>query len=224
MNQKWTVDIDEFKTYLGVSNKYSDFKDLEKRVLLPALKEIEENTDLRLDYKKIKIGRRIQKIEFEILNSLKDYRIPETLPEHIIKRVGLISLHDALVNIHYPKSFEMLKAAQFRLKLEELFFIQLGIVRTTKIRSKRFKGFLFSHIGHYFNTFYHDHIPFDLTQAQKRVLKEIRADVGSGKQMNRLLQGDVGSGKTLVALMSMLMAFDFVVFPILSDLHTFFFQ
>lgn len=150
----------------------------------------------------------LQKIEFEILNSLKDYRIPETLPEHIIKRVGLISLHDALVNIHYPKSFEMLKAAQFRLKLEELFFIQLGIVRTTKIRSKRFKGFLFSHIGHYFNTFYHDHIPFDLTQAQKRVLKEIRADVGSGKQMNRLLQGDVGSGKTLVALMSMLMALD----------------
>ena len=94
------------------------------------------------------------------------------------------------------------------MKLEELFFIQLGIVRTTKIRSKRFKGFLFSQIGHYFNTFYHDHIPFDLTQAQKRVLKEIRADVGSGKQMNRLLQGDVGSGKTLVALMSMLMALD----------------
>ncbi len=150
----------------------------------------------------------LQKIQLDILNSLNGYRIPETMPEHILQRCGLMSLHDALVNIHYPKNFELLKAAQFRLKLEELFYIQLGIVRTTKIRANRFKGFLFSKIGYYFNTFYSDHIPFDLTNAQKRVLKEIRFDVGSGKQMNRLLQGDVGSGKTLVALMSMLMALD----------------
>ncbi len=150
----------------------------------------------------------IQKIEMEIIQSLGADRIDETLPEYMTREYHLMPLHDALVNIHFPKDLETLRVAQFRLKFEELYFIQLDMLRRSKIRSKRFKGMQFEHIGHYFNTFYKECLPFDLTGAQKRVLREIRTDVGSGRQMNRLLQGDVGSGKTLVALMTMLMALD----------------
>lgn len=150
----------------------------------------------------------IQKIEMEIIQSIGNDRIDETLPEYLIGEYHLMPLHDALVNIHFPKDLETLRVAQFRLKFEELYFIQLDMLRRSKIRSQRFKGMLFEHIGHYFNTFYKECLPFDLTGAQKRVLREIRTDVGSGRQMNRLLQGDVGSGKTLVALMTMLMALD----------------
>ncbi|MBR2261216.1 MAG: ATP-dependent DNA helicase RecG [Paludibacteraceae bacterium] len=150
----------------------------------------------------------IQKIEMEIIQSIGADRIDETLPEYLTREYHLMPLHDALVNIHFPKDLETLRVAQFRLKFEELYFIQLDMLRRSKIRSKRFKGMQFEHIGHYFNTFYRECLPFDLTGAQKRVLREIRTDVGSGRQMNRLLQGDVGSGKTLVALMTMLMALD----------------
>ncbi|MEE3484770.1 MAG: ATP-dependent DNA helicase RecG [Bacteroidales bacterium] len=150
----------------------------------------------------------IQKIEMEIIQSIGADRIDETLPEYLTREYHLMPLHDALVNIHFPKDLETLRVAQFRLKFEELYFIQLDMLRRSKIRSKRFKGMQFEHIGHYFNTFYKECLPFDLTGAQKRVLREIRTDVGSGRQMNRLLQGDVGSGKTLVALMTMLMALD----------------
>lgn len=150
----------------------------------------------------------IQKIEMEIIQSIGNDRIDETLPEYLTREYHLMPLHDALVNIHFPKDLETLRVAQFRLKFEELYFIQLDMLRRSKIRSKRFKGMSFEHIGHYFNTFYKECLPFDLTGAQKRVLREIRTDVGSGRQMNRLLQGDVGSGKTLVALMTMLMALD----------------
>lgn len=150
----------------------------------------------------------IQKIEMEIIQSIGNDRIDETLPEYLTREYHLMPLHDALVNIHFPKDLETLRVAQFRLKFEELYFIQLDMLRRSKIRSKRFKGMPFEHIGHYFNTFYKECLPFDLTGAQKRVLREIRTDVGSGRQMNRLLQGDVGSGKTLVALMTMLMALD----------------
>ncbi len=150
----------------------------------------------------------IQKIEMEIIQSIGADRIDETLPEYLTRDYHLMPLHDALVNIHFPKDLETLRVAQFRLKFEELYFIQLDMLRRSKIRSKRFKGMQFEHIGHYFNTFYKECLPFDLTGAQKRVLREIRTDVGSGRQMNRLLQGDVGSGKTLVALMTMLMALD----------------
>ncbi len=150
----------------------------------------------------------IQKIVMSVIKSIGSYKIPETLPAYLLQKYNLLNLHESLMNIHFPQNPEMLRRAMYRLKLEELFYIQLNILRTVKIRSQRFKGFNFENIGHYFNTFYKEFLPFDLTDAQKRVIREIRADVGSGKQMNRLLQGDVGSGKTLVALMVMLIALD----------------
>ncbi len=134
--------------------------------------------------------------------------LPETLPAAVIARSHVVYLSDALYNIHFPTSPDELRKAQFRLKFEELFYLQLNILRYTRQRMRRLGGFPFTTIGENFNRFYRECLPFDLTGAQKRVLKEIRADVGSGRQMNRLLQGDVGSGKTLVALMSMLMAVD----------------
>lgn len=152
--------------------------------------------------------RAIQKIMVNLFQSIGNYKMPETMPAYLIERYNLMLLSDAISNIHFPKNEQMLRNAQFRLKLEELFYIQLNILRSAKSRTKRFKGLHFSTIGHYFNTFYKEHIPFDLTDAQKRVIREIRVDVASGRQMNRLLQGDVGSGKTLVALMVMLMALD----------------
>ena len=150
----------------------------------------------------------IHKIVFNIFTHIGNTTIPETLPSHILQEYNLLNLKDSLINIHFPKNNELLKRAQYRLKLEELFYIQLNILRTTRIKNRRYKGFIFENIGHYFNTFYKECLPFELTDAQKRVIKEIRIDVRSGKQMNRLLQGDVGSGKTLVALMVMLIALD----------------
>ena len=134
--------------------------------------------------------------------------LPETLPVWLLEREKLMSLTDALRAIHNPKDPLELRTAQARLKYEELFYVQLNLARYQSDRLKRFKGFVFSRIGNKFNSFYNEKLPFSLTDAQKRVLREIRADVGSGRQMNRLLQGDVGSGKTMVALMSMLMAID----------------
>lgn len=134
--------------------------------------------------------------------------ITETLPRSIIERLKLMSLRESLINIHNPQSNEKLQAARLRLKFEELFYIQLNIQRYSRRRNARLTGFRFPRIGQYFNTFYSQQMPFELTGAQKRVIKEIRADMGTGKQMNRLLQGDVGSGKTLVALLCMLIALD----------------
>ena len=134
--------------------------------------------------------------------------LPETLPAAVIARAHVIYLSEAHYNIHFPQSPDVLRKAQFRLKFEELFYLQLNILRYTRQRMRRLGGFPFGTIGEHFNRFYRECLPFELTGAQKRVLKEIRADVGSGRQMNRLLQGDVGSGKTLVALMAMLMAVD----------------
>jgi len=134
--------------------------------------------------------------------------VSETLPADIIKRFNFISHEDSVLNIHFPADALILKKAQTRLKFEELFFIQLTVLKQRNVRLKKSNGHVFSVIGKHFNDFYFKKLPFELTNAQKKVIKEIRADVGSGKQMNRLLQGDVGSGKTLVALMSMLMALD----------------
>jgi len=149
----------------------------------------------------------IQKILFPLVQSIRS-GIPETLPAFLLKKFALLNLTDSLVNIHFPQNADLLKKARQRLKFEELFYIQLNILQQTKWRDQHFRGFVFGQIGHYFNTFFSDYLPFELTGAQKRVLREIRIDVASGRQMNRLLQGDVGSGKTLVALMSMLMAVD----------------
>ncbi|MFC6096082.1 ATP-dependent DNA helicase RecG [Flavobacterium qiangtangense] len=132
----------------------------------------------------------------------------ETLPTYILDELKLIPKNVALFNIHFPKSPDLLARAQFRLKFEELFFIQLQLITKNLIRKHKIKGHPFEKVGEYFNEFYNNHLPFDLTNAQKRVLKEIRNDMGNPAQMNRLLQGDVGSGKTIVALMSMLLALD----------------
>lgn len=132
----------------------------------------------------------------------------ETLSPKILSEHHLMPLEEALRNIHFPQNPELLRKAQYRLKFEELFYIQLNILRYSKERQKKYRGFCFERVGDVFNTFYTQNLPFQLTGAQKRVIKEVRKDMGSGRQMNRLLQGDVGSGKTLVALMSMLIALD----------------
>ena len=132
----------------------------------------------------------------------------ETLPAYLLEEIKLIPKNAALFNIHFPKNQELLAKAQFRLKFEELFFIQLQLITKNLIRKNKIKGHPFEKVGDYFTTFYNHHLPFDLTNAQKKVLKEIRNDLGSNAQMNRLLQGDVGSGKTIVGLMSMLLALD----------------
>ena len=149
----------------------------------------------------------IQKIIYPLVQSIKS-GIPDTLPAYILQKYALYNLTDSLVNVHFPKNADALNKARQRLKFEELFYIQLSILRLKNWRDNQSKGFVFSRIGHFFNTFYNDYLPFELTGAQKRVLREIRTDVASGRQMNRLLQGDVGSGKTLVALMVMFMAVD----------------
>ena len=135
-------------------------------------------------------------------------RFIETLPTEMMSELKLISKSDALFNVHFPKTPELLARAQYRLKFEELFYIQLQLIIKNLIHKSKIKGFAFNKVGDYFNTFYKDHLPFELTNAQKRVLKEIRLDLGSNAQMNRLLQGDVGSGKTIVAFMSILMGLD----------------
>jgi ATP-dependent DNA helicase RecG len=152
-------------------------------------------------------SRAIHKLQNKILSALYG-KIPETLPGYMLSHLGLAGLNDALLNIHFPQSSVELKKAEYRLKFEELFYLQLSILKQKSERNQKIKGFVFTKVGDLLNNFYHSHLPFELTSAQKRVLREIRKDTGSGKQMNRLLQGDVGSGKTLVAIMSMLIAID----------------
>ncbi|MBB4037114.1 ATP-dependent DNA helicase RecG [Dysgonomonas hofstadii] len=134
--------------------------------------------------------------------------LPETLPEGVISEARLTGLKQAMRNVHFPESTQLLREAQYRLKFEELFYIQLNILRYTAERKSKLKGFVFTRVGDNLNTFYEKNLPFPLTNAQKRIIKEIRQDMATGEQMNRLLQGDVGSGKTLVALMLMLIALD----------------
>ena len=149
----------------------------------------------------------IEKMMSAVVQQLRE-PLPETLSLPILTEHHLMPLTEALMNIHFPANPELLRKAQYRLKFEELFYVQLNILRYAKDRQRKYRGYVFETVGEIFNTFYAKNLPFELTGAQKRVLKEIRRDVGSGKQMNRLLQGDVGSGKTLVALMSMLIALD----------------
>lgn len=139
---------------------------------------------------------------------LIDQPIPDTLPAYLLERLHLVPLDDALRHAHYPACAEDLRRAQLRLKFEELFYIQLNIIRYARDRRQKCRGYVFAKVGTLFHAFYEKNLPFELTGAQKRVIREIRQDVGSGRQMNRLLQGDVGSGKTLVALMTMLIALD----------------
>lgn len=150
----------------------------------------------------------LEKLMKNLFQTLQCEVIDETLSPQLIHTHRLMSLTEALYNIHFPQSSDLLRKAQYRLKFEELFYIQLNILRYTKERRNKFRGLLFERVGEVFNTFYSRNLPFQLTGAQKRVIKEMRRDMGSGRQMNRLLQGDVGSGKTLVALMTMLIALD----------------
>lgn len=152
--------------------------------------------------------RTIQQLVENLISTQAIKQTVDPLPDDIIKRHRLMPLNEALVNIHLPNSIQALQQAQFRLKYEELFLLQLNILRYAKNRNAHIRGHVFRIVGDYFNNFYSQCLPFPLTGAQKRVIKEIRKDMGSGRQMNRLLQGDVGSGKTLVALMCMLLALD----------------
>ncbi len=149
----------------------------------------------------------IQKLIRNML-SLIGEPLAETLPDWLVRQERLMPLDDALRGIHFPENADEMRRAQYRLKFEELFYVQLNIARFTCERQKRFRGFVLNRVGECFNRFYHEHLPFSLTEAQKRVVREIHSDVCSGQQMNRLLQGDVGSGKTMVALMGMLIALD----------------
>ncbi|MBN1116656.1 MAG: ATP-dependent DNA helicase RecG [Bacteroidales bacterium] len=149
----------------------------------------------------------IQVLIFKIISS-PEFNIEETLPDYILGKEKLTPLKQTIRCIHFPNNTDELKKAEYRLKFEELFYIQLSILRLKTGRENKIKGFVFGRVAELFNEFYKEYLPFELTNAQKRVVKEIRHDVGSGKQMNRLLQGDVGSGKTLVALLSMLIALD----------------
>ncbi|MCL2167591.1 MAG: ATP-dependent DNA helicase RecG [Lentimicrobiaceae bacterium] len=152
-------------------------------------------------------SRSISKIMITLLNQVQEI-ITERLSDDIIQKYKLLSLKEALINIHYPESQESLNKALLRLKFDELFFVQLRLLTQKLVHTQRSSGHLFSTVGETFNTYYKTYLPFELTNAQKRVIKEIRADIGSGKQMNRLLQGDVGSGKTITALLVMLIAKD----------------
>ena len=151
-------------------------------------------------------SRSIERITRNLVSILPP--LPETLPDFIINRLHLVSRDAALRMIHYPHSHQEMQKAQVRLKFEELFYVQLNILRYASDQRRKYRGYIFNRIGDIFNGFYAQHLPFELTGAQKRVMHEIRADMCSGRQMNRLLQGDVGSGKTLVALMTMLIALD----------------
>lgn len=149
------------------------------------------------------VGKIIRKALAHIMQPL-----PETLPDFITARLRMVSRDTAMRQIHYPKTADEAANARFRLKFEELFYVQLNILRYVGDHRRKYRGYVFNRVGEYFNTFYRDNLPFELTGAQKRVIREIRQDTASGRQMNRLLQGDVGSGKTLVALMTMLIALD----------------
>ena len=151
-------------------------------------------------------SRTLEKLIRSLLEKLPP--LPETIPDFITGPHYLISRDEALRQIHYPKTAKEMEQARLRLKFEELFYIQLNILRYASDQRRKYRGYIFSQVGEVFNSFYQNNLPFPLTEAQKRVIREIRKDMGSGRQMNRLLQGDVGSGKTLVALMSMLIAID----------------
>lgn len=152
-------------------------------------------------------NRVMRKMMMQLFETTKG-RFTETLPLSVIDQLKLLSKTDALIQVHFPESNDLLSKAEFRLKFEELFFIQLQLLLKNRQHKAKIKGFPFSSVGDYFNSFYNQFLPFELTNAQKRVLKEIRHDLGTGAQMNRLLQGDVGSGKTMVAFMTILMALD----------------
>ena len=151
-------------------------------------------------------SRTLEKFTSTLLRNIPEGSIPETLPHSMLARMCMVSLDEALRAAHYPSTAQELTQANYRLKFEELFYVQLSVLRYARLRQGTIRGHVFSRVGEYFNDFYSNNLPFQLTGAQKRVIREMHADMKSGRQMNRLVQGDVGSGKTMVALMTMLIA------------------
>jgi len=194
-----------FNGVFNMPHPEMEFLEEHEKNLRSAMQPVYPSTE-KLSNKGI-TNRVISKIMQQLFLEIKG-NFSESLSENLISELKLISKSEALFNIHFPKNQELLSRAQFRLKFEEFFYIQLQLIIKNLIHKSKIKGFNFEHVGNNFNTFFKEHLPFELTNAQKRVLKEIRADLGSNAQMNRLLQGDVGSGKTIVALMSMLIALD----------------
>jgi len=193
-NGKWNIPHPEMEIPPEVPLPLSE-------IIRPIYNSTEKLKSKGLDFKGI--GRLVRSV------LLSDrFHMSESLPDAILGRLRLLGRQESFVNIHFPQSPELLKKAQARLKFEELFFIQLRLARQRSGRMLKQEGHRFLKVGHFVNQFYHHHLTFELTGAQKRVIREIRADLGAGKQMNRLLQGDVGSGKTLVALMTVLIALD----------------
>lgn len=210
---------DKYKTHVpyivfGKPTRFGDKYNIAHPDIDPYTGEKERNVGLMPYYnttekmkKHFLNSKAIQKIMVSAFASVAG-RIVETLPEAVIREANLMELKNALRNVHFPENTQLLRAAQYRLKFEELFYIQLNILKYTSERKSKLKGNVFVRVGDYLNTFYEKKLPFPLTNAQKRIIKEIRQDMATGEQMNRLLQGDVGSGKTLVALMLMLIALD----------------
>jgi len=215
---KWvldTVNIDKEYIIFGkpklFNGKYSithpEFEEVEKyESKINSALEPAYNTSEKMKNKFLN-SKAILKLQQNLFKEIYT-QITETLPDWFTKKYNLLSLKEALLNIHFPKNAEALKKATYRLKFEELFFVQLKLLRLKQVRTNKFKGFVFDKVGDNFNNFYKKNLPFELTNAQKKVIKEIRADFAKATQMNRLLQGDVGSGKTLVALMTALIAID----------------
>jgi ATP-dependent DNA helicase RecG len=194
-----------FNGTFNISHPEIELVSEENTTLASALQAVYNSTEkLKIRNLDTKGIARLQKTIFPFIKN----NIPETLSKTILERFQLLAREEAIKQIHFPQNPEQLKKSEFRLKFEELFFIQLKLLKQKGLREKSVRGFVFSKVGDYFNNFYNDYLPFELTNAQKRVIKEIRLDMCSSKQMNRLLQGDVGSGKTLVALMNILIALD----------------
>ena len=194
-NNRISISHPEFELYNSNNQKQGNLS------LQPVYSSTEKLKQFSLDSKGI------QRIQANLLDSIVN-DIEETLPDYLLKKHELIDRKKALQNIHFPESISLLEASQQRLKFDELFFIQLRLLKNKLLRTKKFRGVVFNLVGNKFNSFYTNRLPFELTNAQKRVVKEIRINTQSGIQMNRLLQGDVGSGKTIVALLSMLLAID----------------
>ncbi len=197
--------VADFKGQFSMAHPEMELLEEHKASLRSAMQPVYPSTE-KLTQRGV-TNRIINKAMQQLFLEIKGQFI-ETLPLYILEQLKLIPKNDAMFNIHFPKSQELLAKAQFRLKFEELFFIQLQLITKNLIRKHKIQGHPFDKVGTYFTDFYNNHLPFELTNAQKRVIKEIRNDMGSNAQMNRLLQGDVGSGKTIVALMCMLLAKD----------------
>jgi len=197
--------LNHFKGTFSIAHPEMELKPAHEKSLQSGMQPVYPSTE-NLSAKGIS-NRVINKLMQQLfLESKNDFA--ETLPKSLLDSLKLLPKNEALFNVHFPKDQTLLSRGQYRLKFEELFYIQLQLLRKNLLHKTKIKGYPFKRVGHYFNTFFETHLPFELTRAQKRVIKEIRNDLGSKAQMNRLLQGDVGSGKTIVALMSILIALD----------------